>query len=321
MRSLKRERVVRRVLKSGEIREYRYIKDAPRSRFADDSVAALVAAYKLSPDYARLSDSTKSSKGYYLRHIEKLGDKPVMEVSRGDWYDLRDAIAAISGTGAATVFQKVVSALLNWATERGKITHNVMAGAKQLEGGHLPAWSAAQADEACSKLPEVLRRVVVLARYTGQRRGDLCAMMWSAYDGSSLKVKQQKTGASLVVPVHPVLKAELDNWRRAAQSTHILVSETGKPWKPGNLTALMGDWLERIGLPGDLNVHGLRKLAAASLADAGCTTHEIAAITGHRSLAMVELYTKSANQARLAEAAIIRLANKTENGEKSGTSH
>jgi hypothetical protein len=40
----------------------------------------------------------------------------------------------------------------------------------------------------------------------------------------------------------------------------------------------MGAWLPRIGLPGELNVHGLRKLAAASLADAGCSTHEIAAI-------------------------------------------
>jgi integrase len=277
-------------------------------------VAALVAAYKLSPDYTRLSDNTKRNKGYYLRDIERLGDKPVMEVSRGDWYDLRDAIAAARGDGAAKVFQNTLGVLLSWATERGKITHNVMAGSRQLEGGHLPAWTPAQADEACAKLPEVLRRCVILARYTGQRRGDLCAMMWSAYDGNSIKVKQQKTGAALVIPVHPVLKVELDNWRRGTQSTHILVSETGKPWKPQNLTQLMGAWLPRIGLPGELNVHGLRKLAAASLADAGCSTHEIAAITGHKSLAMVQLYTASANQERLASAAIIRLTEKGTDG-------
>jgi integrase len=55
-------------------------------------------------------------------------------------------------------------------------------------------------------------------------------------------------------------------------------------------------------------VHGLRKLAAAALADAGCTAHEIAAVTGHRSLAMVSLYTASADQERLAEAAIVRFS-------------
>jgi integrase len=58
-----------------------------------------------------------------------------------------------------------------------------------------------------------------------------------------------------------------------------------------------------------LNVHGLRKLAATALAEAGCTPHEIAAVTGHKSLAMVELYTRSAAQERLALTAIGRLEN------------
>jgi hypothetical protein len=44
------------------------------------------------------------------------------------------------------------------------------------------------------------------------------------------------------------------------------------------------------------------------LADAGCSMHEIAAITGHDSLSMVQLYTRSADQERLASAAIIRLS-------------
>jgi integrase len=51
----------------------------------------------------------------------------------------------------------------------------------------------------------------------------------------------------------------------------------------------------------------LRKLAATNLAEAGCSAHEIAAITGHRSLALVSLYTASADQERMATAAIVRL--------------
>jgi integrase len=66
--------------------------------------------------------------------------------------------------------------------------------------------------------------------------------------------------------------------------------------------------LVRIGLSNDMNVHGLRKLAAAELANAGCSVHEIAAITGHQSLSMIQLYTKSADQERLASAAIVRLS-------------
>jgi len=46
------------------------------------------------------------------------------------------------------------------------------------------------------------------------------------------------------------------------------------------------------------SAHGLRKAAARRLAEAGCTEHEIAAITGHASLREVQRYTKAADQKR-----------------------
>jgi hypothetical protein len=44
--------------------------------------------------------------------------------------------------------------------------------------------------------------------------------------------------------------------------------------------------------------------AARRLAEAGCTEHEIAAITGHASLREITRYTKAADQKRLAAAAM-----------------
>jgi len=41
-------------------------------------------------------------------------------------------------------------------------------------------------------------------------------------------------------------------------------------------------------------------------AEAGCTAHEIGAITGHSSLAELVRYTKAADQRRLAEAAMVK---------------
>jgi integrase len=106
-----------------------------------------------------------------------------------------------------------------------------------------------------------------------------------------------------------VLKAELDAWRTGATATTILTNTLGRPWRAQHLSRELPRQLERIGLPRALNVHGLRKLAAAELAEAGCTEKEIAAVTGHRTLAMVQLYTGSADQERLAGAAVIKLAN------------
>jgi hypothetical protein len=46
---------------------------------------------------------------------------------------------------------------------------------------------------------------------------------------------------------------------------------------------------------------------AVRLANEGSSAHEIAAITGHRTLAMVQHYTKGVNQRRLADVAMLRL--------------
>jgi hypothetical protein len=48
----------------------------------------------------------------------------------------------------------------------------------------------------------------------------------------------------------------------------------------------------------------LRKAASVRLAEAGCTPHEIAAITGHASLKEIVRYTQTADRKRLAAAAM-----------------
>jgi integrase len=92
-----------------------------------------------------------------------------------------------------------------------------------------------------------------------------------------------------------------------AVATTILVNARGWPWKPESASKGMKEAIDRLGFPPGWNIHGLRKLAAANLAEAGCSAHEIAAITGHKSLAMLTLYTASADQERMATAAIVRL--------------
>ena len=53
------------------------------------------------------------------------------------------------------------------------------------------------------------------------------------------------------------------------------------------------------------SAHGLRKLAATRLADAGCNSHQqIKAITGHRSDSALAPYIRAADQARLARQAM-----------------
>ncbi|MEH2611300.1 hypothetical protein V1293_003589 [Bradyrhizobium sp. AZCC 1693] len=64
--------------------------------------------------------------------------------------------------------------------------------------------------------------------------------------------------------------------------------------------------IREAGLPERRKAHGLRKAAARRLAEAGCSASEIAAITGHKTLAEVERYTRAADQERLTRQAIQR---------------
>jgi hypothetical protein len=56
----------------------------------------------------------------------------------------------------------------------------------------------------------------------------------------------------------------------------------------------------------DTIYRALRKAALTRLADAGCTPHQIMAVSGHDSLKEVERYTKAADQQRLAQEAMAR---------------
>jgi integrase len=103
------------------------------------------------------------------------------------------------------------------------------------------------------------------------------------------------------------LKLVLD----AVPTTHgltFLMTLRGKPFSSHAFTPWFNEACKAAGLPPCCTFHGLRKAAARRLAEAGCTVHEIAAITGHSSLREVERYTKAADQARLARAAMARAA-------------
>lgn len=303
-------RVVRRKLADGTVREYRYAAYRPKPRRpASDSLAALIRAYRQSPEWAALAKSTKYNRDIYLLPLERIGHVRARTVKRRDILEIRNGIAANPerGNGAATAFVAAAGSLFSWAVRYEWIDHSPVEKIGTLPHGTLPAWTRAQADQAQAELPEYLRRVVVLARYSGQRRGDLIAMRWDAYDGHSLRLVQGKTGRAMVLPCHPILRAELDEWKRTTTSLFILVNTKNRPFHPAKLSTALPKALQAIGLPPGLNVHGLRKLAATEIADAGGSTHEIAAVTGHKTLGMVQLYTQSADQERLAQDAMGKL--------------
>ena len=271
----------------------------------EGSLGALIQEYRASPEFDRLVDETKQA---YLRSISRLAPLyrvKVDEIRRRHIITLRNQIRHTPG--AANHLVSVVSVLMKFAVMM-EYRDDLLAGIEKLPVGEHRRWLDEDVEFALNKFPEHLRRAVVLGLYTGQRASDLVKMKWSDFDGEGITVTQKKTGTSLWLPCHLELRKELEVWKMDRTTMTILSRPSGQPYSAAALSSAMSKMIARCQpkLLG-LRFHGLRMTAAAKLAEAGCSVHEIASITGHKSLQMIEHYTAGADQIRRAKAAIIKL--------------
>jgi integrase len=128
-------------------------------------------------------------------------------------------------------------------------------------------------------------------------------MQWSDFSEASRKiyVVQEKTGTKLWVPAHKRLREYLDTLPRGEGT--ILVSPRGGPYAKKTISNLVCAICIELGFKG-YSPHGLRHLAGASLAEAGCTTEQIKAVLGHLTDKQAAQYIKQANRVRMAEDAM-----------------
>ncbi|WP_307136664.1 tyrosine-type recombinase/integrase [Pseudoroseomonas cervicalis] len=286
-------------------------KQQPKAFASGCEVRDSITDHYSSPDFARLAAVTQKIRRRSLSRLEGFKVENLSDITRGMVLTMRDSIALGHGNASANAFVQNLSAFLMWAMDRERISSNPCARIKKLPIGELQAWSEDELAFALSRAPEHFRRAMLLAVFTGQRRGDLCAMTWGQVATGSIQLVQLKTKVALTLPIHPDLAAELAVWRGGRASTHILTNDDGIPWTPQRLTDGLRYFLKQIGLRG-LGLHGLRKVAARRLAEAGCSVHEIAAVTGHRTLQMVAHYTRSADQKTMAEAAMAKVSARLE---------
>ena len=117
---------------------------------------------------------------------------------------------------------------------------------------------------------------------------------------------QKKGGKELWLPVLPELAANLAATER--KGDYVLLTQYGRPFTAKGLTVRMRDWTRSAGLPPGYTLHGLRKTRGKLLAEHGATTRQLMAILGHSDIAHAELYTREAEQRRLAEDGMRKLA-------------
>jgi integrase len=274
------------------------------------TLAALIGLYKASPMYSELSQASKTAYRFHLDPlVEKHGTLSIKTVSTEFAEAMRDKMADRPAMANRRV--SVLTILLNFA-ERRKLAlglpnywRNPLSKIDKLkEGPGFRQWPDNVISAVVATASKEVRWMVQLALYTGQRPGDVLKMLWSDYDGQGIQVVQQKTGAKVWIPAHRDLQALLDEIPKRALV--ILTTVRGRPWKRANYGEVVRAAVQAAGFKG-YTLHGLRKNATTRLLEAGCTTAEVQAITGHATIAMVEHYAKAINQRRMGQSAVTKL--------------
>lgn len=154
----------------------------------------------------------------------------------------------------------------------------------------------------------VAHTAMTLMLFTGAARVDACALGWQKVRDGRIQYRRQKTkgqnGVLVDIPIHPDLLVVLEALPRDRMT--FLQTTLHKARSPNGLGNLMRTWCDDAGLS-NCTSHGLRKACARRLAEAGASTHEIGAVTGHLSLKEVDRYTRAANRSGLADSGFEKL--------------
>jgi integrase len=217
-----------------------------------------------------------------------------------------DEVSRLKGT------RSVLSKVIAYAVDTGIRTDNPFAGLKSYRLGSYHTWTDAEIAQYERRWPLGTRERVAFALllYTGQRGGDVVKMLRSDIVDGRIRVAQDKarkgTTNELLIPIHAALARALQAGPVVGM-THLITNTHGQPMQRQWLTKLISTACKAAGLPPRCKAHGLRKAALRRLAEAGSTTKQIAAVSGHRSLSEIERYTARADQAGLAQSAIAKL--------------
>ena len=271
------------------------------------TIRQAVAQFERSSEFSQLKPNTQSFYTYGSEPIlEDLGARRVDSLRRVDILTLRDvqSTPAISNRALSTVKR-----LLSWCLDREMVETNVALSvrAMPLKGRHRP-WTPEGLQVMRDHSFGLVRKLFLLSLYSAQRRGDCLRARWGDVQGDRWRVQQEKTGHGMSIPLTQTL---IDALERGGREDKLIRDSLYPNPSLGQVTYLWGQTRDALGLEG-YTLHGLRVTRATQLAQAGCSPHEIAALTGHKTLKMVESYTQEVSQERMVNQALNRLSNRPE---------
>lgn len=295
--------------------QYRAALDGDKPRKAGQARAGslqwLIEQYRESSAWRGYSLTTRGQREHILRQIiETAGTQPFAKVTEKDIVAGRERRAATPYQ--ARHFLDVMRSLFGWAKEVGHVNNDPAANVAyptMKSGEGFPVWTEDDVIKFQQRWPIGTRQYVWLAvlLYTGLRRGDAVLLGRQHVRDGIARLRTEKTETPVTIRLLPPLLDAL-----AAGPTGdmaYICGANGKPLTKESFGNEFGDAARKAGIR--KSAHGLRKLAATTMAHNGATVAELNAVFGWSGAKMAALYTQAADRERLALGAASKLMNET----------
>jgi integrase len=268
------------------------------------TVAAAVSLYLGTMTFGALAEATQRRRRTVLARFRKEhGDKPLALLQRKHVQKILDEKAG--NPHGAKGLLKALRGVATAAVAAGLIDEDPTNGIriKIPKTGGFKMWGEPEIEQFENYWPVGTRERLAFALllYSGQRRGDI------------LRIGRQHIREGILT-VRPELAAILE--APGPGNLTFLTTRSGAPFSPEHFTTWFGNACRAAGLPLGYSAHALRKAMCRRLAEAGCSAPQIAAISGHLTLAEVQRYIEGANKKRMARDAM-RSITRTTIGEPS----
>lgn len=266
--------------------------------------------------------------GEFRESLGESASKPLASISPRHVRTFRDSLAS-AGHSPVTVNGaiKILSSPFNAALRLGYITVNPCAGVESLRDdadAEKDVFTPEQVGALVAAAEGDWKGVILAGYFTGLRLRDVTELRWDAVDFKTglLRVKTRKTGAVVVLPLHPEFAAWLKEQTRGIGKAPIFPALAGKTGggKSG-LSMKFRGIMQRAGIVGrvlreraensagrtqsSLSFHSLRHSFNSALANAGVAQELRQKLTGHASAAMNAKYTHHELDALRAAVALV----------------
>lgn len=269
-----------------EILEGRFQLQCDDPRFADfrEEFLSIHAAKRRSAGWM---------KGCLSKFAQQFGNRRLSQITTRDveWYQAKRG----KEVKPATVNRELamLKSLYSRAIAWGQATHNPVRGVRFLKENnvrvrYLTSDEGRRLEAACSPM---LAAIVVLARHTGMRRGEILSLRWSDVDFATgfIRVQDSKNGEGRDVPMNRTVQELLKRHPQRFGSPFVFSGPNGQPLRGDRTYQLFKRACREAGIA-DFRFHDLRHDCASQLVMAGVDLQTVREVLGHKSLAMTMRY-------------------------------